>query len=120
MDKPKYVKLVIKVLDNTDQKVKWVHLCYLQQDLYELFCNRNNYHPADFNDIISRWCKEDFEMDTSMSSTKDIYILKAVIKDYYRRAHPEIYVDNAIDRQGWLRVWMTRKMKEDLNLYARK
>lgn len=119
MESTKSIKVVIKVLDATSEKIKWIHLCYLEESLYRKFCEDKQIQPTDFNEVLARWCKEDFDLELSMSSSKDLYLLKGAVKDFYKRAHPDIYVDSVTDRQGWLRVWVTRKIKEELNLYGR-
>jgi hypothetical protein len=32
----------------------------------------------------------------------------------YSERYPEIFLDNEIDRQGWVRVWLTDKIKKML------
>lgn len=111
-------KIVIKLLNEDTDRVEWVHLCYFDKDLYNKFLEKKELLTTDMNSIISRWFKEDFGIELSMSRKQDITVLKAVVKDFYRTAYPDIYVDSETDHQGWLRVWLTRKMKEDLGIYG--
>ena len=48
----------------------------------------------------------------------EIEVLKGLVKNFYKRAHPELYIDSPTDRQGWLRVWLTKKIKEELKIYG--
>lgn len=117
-DLEKYSKILIKVLDTSTRKVRWVHFCYIERELYNRFMYEKGLRNIDMNEILCRWCKEDFNIDVAMSSTKDLYILKTVVMDFYKRAHPDLFWESRTDRQGWLRVWVTRKIKEDLNIYG--
>ena len=113
-----YIKLVIKVLNTKHERVEWVHLCYVKKDLYNQFLTEKGYLSQDMNAVISRWIREDFNTDIAMSSSQDIVLLKGLLKDFYKRAHPEFFMDNDVDRQGWTRTWVTRKMMEELKLYV--
>ena len=112
-------KVLLKVLDANDDRIKWVHLCYLSSDLYNKFIYERDMKTIDMNDILSRWCKEEFLVDLHMATSKDIHLLKELVKDFYKRAHPEYVLDSKTDRQGWLRVWITRKMMEELKIYGK-
>ena len=112
------VKLLLKVLDAPNNKVKWVHFCYVGQNLYNQYLAENDLTTSSFNEIFSRWCQEDFRLDLAMASTKDVRILRAAIKDFYKRAYPDVYLNSETDRQGWSRIWVTKKMKEDLGIYG--
>lgn len=112
-------KLILKLVNEVTDKVEWIHLCYIDNALYSKFLKATELCTTDMNDIISRWAKEDFNIELNMSSSKDIEILKELIKDFYKRAHPELVIESATDRQGWVRVWITKKMKEELEHYGR-
>lgn len=113
-----YIKLNIKVLDNNVDKVRWTHFCYVNRELYNRYLYENELTSNSMNEVISRWCKEDFNVELMMSSSKDIHLLRALVKDFYKRAHPDLFIDSRTDRQGWLRLWVTRKMKEELRIYG--
>lgn len=112
------VKLVIKILNEPSDRVEWVHLAYIDKNLYDRFLHEKNIESTDMNEQISRWAKEDFNIELSMSSSRDLYILRGLVKDFYKRAHPELFIDSVTDRQGWIRVWITKKMREELRIYG--
>ena len=112
-------KIVIKLLNEATDRVEWVHLCYMDRDLYNQFLKRKELSSNDLNAELSRWCKEDFGIELAMSRKQDILVLKGIVKDFYRTAHPDLFVENqSTDHQGWFRVWITRKIKEDLGIYG--
>nr|DAM10886.1 MAG TPA: hypothetical protein [Caudoviricetes sp.] len=111
-------KVIIKVVNEEHDRAEWTHISYIDDDLYKRFMKAKTLETTDLNDIISRWAKEDFNIHLAMSSKNDIKVLKELVKDFYRRAHPELYIESNTDRQGWFRVWLTRKMKEELNIYG--
>lgn len=112
-------KLIIKILNELTDRVEWVHLSYIDRELYKKFLDAKGIDTTEMNDVLSRWVKEDFNFETTMTTTRDIIILKQLVKDFYRSAHPELYIESPTDRQGWLRVWLTRKMKEELRIYGK-
>lgn len=111
-------KIVLKVLNTERDKIEWVHVSYMDRNLYNRFVQENDLKYSDLNDYFSRWAKEDFNITLSMSSTNDIKVLKKLVRGYYKRAHPEIFIDSTTDRQGWMRMWLTRKIKEELKIYG--
>lgn len=113
-----FTKLLIKVVNEQTENVEWTHISYISPDIYNRYMKENNLTSADLNDVISRWCYEDFRVKLPMSTNKDIAVLKSLIKDFYKRAHPELYIESPTDRQGWIRIWLTKKMKEDLKIYG--
>lgn len=52
-----------------------------------------------------------------MSHLNDVFILKKLIREYYKTAHPHIFIESSTDRQGWTRTWITKKMKEELKIH---
>lgn len=111
-------KVLIKVVNESHDRIEWTHISYIDEGLYKRFLEEKNIETSDMNDYLSRWAKEDFNIELSMSSKNDIRVLKELVKDFYHRAHPELYIESPTDRQGWLRVWITRKMKEELKIYG--
>lgn len=112
-------KMIIKVVNEEHDRAEWVHISYVDSELYHRFLEKKNIEPIDMNDYIARWAKEDFNLQAAMSSKNDVCILKEVVKDFYRRAHPELYIESPTDRQGWFRVWLTKKIKEELGIYGK-
>lgn len=112
-------KVLIKVLNEEHDTPEWTHISYVDYDLYHAFMERKGLQTTDLNDCLSRWAKEDFNTELAMCSKNDIRVLKVLVKDFYKRAHPELYIESPTDRQGWLRVWLTKKIKEELNIYGK-
>lgn len=111
-------KVLIKVVNEEHDRAEWTHISYIDKSLYENFLEEKSIETVELNDYISRWAKEDFNISLAMCSKNDIRVLKELVKDFYRRAHPELYIESPTDRQGWLRVWLTRKIKEELKIYG--
>lgn len=111
-------KVLIKVVNEATDQIEWTHISYVDDTLYKRFMEEKGLQTTDLNQVLSRWAKEDFNIDTQMSCKRDIEILKYLVKDFYKRAHPELYIDSPTDRQGWLRVWISKKIKEELKIYG--
>lgn len=112
-------KFLVKMINQKRDRAEWVHVSYVDAKLYDIFMSRKHIDSSDLNDYLSRWVKEDFNVDLAMSSDRDLFIMKELIKDFYKRAHPELYIESSTDRQGWVRVWLSKKMKEELNIYGK-
>lgn len=110
------VKLLLKVFSLDKNKFIWVHFCYVNKNLYEQFMQEKNLQSTDLNQIISQWCKKDFNKKVVLSSTEDIQIIREIVKNYYEKIYPEIFIENNTDHQGWLRVWITKNLKEELKI----
>ncbi len=98
-----------KLLVRTNEK--WIHLCYIESDLLQKFLGATK---KSLNEYITLWCKEDFNVDFEVTTPEDLYHLKAMIKEHYKKTYPEVVLDAKTDRQGWTRVWVTNKMKEEV------
>lgn len=109
-------KVLIKVVNEEHDSTEWTHISYVDSGLYKSFMDHEKIETTDLNDYLSRWAKEDFNITTAMASKNDIRVLKELVKDFYKRAHPELFIESNTDRQGWFRVWLTKKMKEELNI----
>lgn len=114
------MKLLIKVTepvpDTLGGKIKWVHLCYVPEELCRTYKEEK---PEDFynlNATLARWAKADFGEELSVEKVEDLDTLKSLIREFCKKVYPDIYLEQATDRQGWLRVWVTKKMKEDLQV----
>ena len=103
------IKLLIKVDSSPSQ---WNHFCYIEESVYNAFVSIGN--KGSINSIISRWCKEDFDVDNPALSMEEIQELKDLIKSHYKEKYPEVYRDSDTDRQGWVRVWVTEHMKKEI------
>ena len=106
-------KIVLKINNPEKENFRWVHLCYADKDIYSKYAEVNEI--LYMNESLSKWAKEDFNIDLTMDSVEDIYKLKELVKELYKEKYPEIYRDSNTDRQGWLRLWVNSKMKEELD-----
>ena len=107
-------KIVLKLLDEDTNDLKWFHLCYVGSSLYNNFLKTFDTDSIGFADYIADWLKKDFNLDISLTTKKDLNILRAVIVDKYKRLFPVIYNNSDIDINGWIRVWIMQKMEEEL------
>ena len=107
-------KILIKVLDTCLDRGVWVHVCYAPKDLYLEFLEAKCIERREFADYICKWVKRDFRMNLPMTTMKDVNILRKLIRDRYKTIYPNIYLETAIDRQAWMRVWVTENMKREL------
>lgn len=114
------MKLLIKIVepspDSDAIKYKWIHFCYVPEELCKAYKEEYSEDFTNFNATLARWAKADFDKELSVEKAEDIDTLRGLIKDYCKQVYPDIYLEQATDRQGWLRVWVTKKMKEELEL----
>ena len=108
-----WTKLLLKISEN--DKEKWVHLCYILTDLYQRYLKEQDYTGNDLNELLSKWCEADFGTKLSMRSSEDIQTLKDLVHKSAKDKYPEIYFEATTDRQGWVRIWVTKHMEEVLN-----
>lgn len=112
-------KVLIKLLNENKNTTEWVHVCYVDADLYNKYISHFDLTTQDLNTTIARWIKEDFNLTMVIGRKADLQVAKGIIQDYYRRVYPDIYMESdGIDRQGWMRVYVQKKMKEDLGIYG--
>lgn len=104
-------KLVIK-LEHTG----WVHMCYVPSELYQAWKEQTQTTFCDWGDTLTRWVKEDFNADVQAGTVLGFNEVKMLVKKHYKDTYPDVYLDQPTDRQGWLRVWVIKKMKEELEL----
>lgn len=107
-------KIMLKVLNERRDQLSWEHFCYVNRDLYHKYLHEFSIERVELSDSIARWAKEDFNIDLSMSSYKDIRVVKALITDKYKSIYPHIFTPTYTDHQGWTRVWVTTHMERDL------
>ena len=108
-------KILIKVLDDAGNS-KWVHLCYIPEVLYEQYKTLRAQDIADLNQTIVRWVKADFDQDIQLFTITDLDQVKSLVKNHYKNTYPDVYLEQSTDRQGWLRVRITRNMRKDLGI----
>lgn len=104
-------KLLLKVQDGDASK--WLHLCYVDTDVYVKFVSLSGGTEEQLNDTLSKWCKEEFNVDLPMATLEDLSTLRDLIKEKYRVEYPDLYRDSKTDRQGWTRIWVTEKMRKE-------
>lgn len=107
-------KVLLKLLDENQDRLRWVHFCYLSRELYLKYLVTFDLERAELAEAVSRWAREDFNIDLPMTTAKDISILKALIFDKYHSIYPHITRTAHNDHQGWLRVWVSTHMEKDL------
>lgn len=113
-------KVMLKLLDEDTGKLKWFHLCYVGSSLYNDFLRTVDTDSIGFADYIADWMKKDFNLDLTMTTKRDLNILKAVVVDKYKTLFPVIYNNSEIDTNGWLRVWLMQKMEDELKWLRKK
>ena len=109
-------KVLIKVFDDKSNSNKWIHLCYIPEQLYEAYKLQKPDDLMNLNSTLSRWVKEDFNKDLSVMSAMELETMKTLVKSFYKETYPDVYLEQTTDRQGWLRVWIVKKMKEDIGI----
>ncbi len=108
------IKFLVKVLNEDTDKLSWEHLCYVPRELYLKFLRVKGLERFQMADYVSKWSKEDFNIDLPMTTCKDIAILRELVLDKYSSAYPHLIRKSETDRQGWMRVWASSHMERDL------
>lgn len=109
------IKVILKVLNEDQDTVRWEHLCYVPSSTYIEFLRRKDITRAEIADWIRIWAHEDFNIDLPMTTLKDMKILKELVQDKYLTVYPHIAKRyGKMDYQGWLRVWLTAHMEKEL------
>ena len=116
----KVMKLVIKVIDENTERMKWVHVCYINEKLYLTFVKTMRISREDVADYLRVWIKDEFRIDLTMSTKSDIAIFKALVIDKYKRLYPSMYFNDLSDDHGWIRIWISEKMEQELEKNGRK
>lgn len=114
MEDNRLTKILIKISEGNTNK--WIHLCYIPESLYEAYRTQLPDHLLNLNETLSKWAKEDFDVDLAVTEAEGLETLKSLVKEHYKQAYPDVYLEQTTDRQGWLRVWIVKKMKEDLGI----
>lgn len=107
-----HTKILVKVKDLNS--LKWIHLCYIDSDLWQEFLQDST--SEGLNQLLADWCQEDFKVQLPMATAADIATLKELIRSHYEKQYPEIFLESKTDRQGWIRVWFTQKVKGAINV----
>lgn len=109
------IKLLVRVYTDDSEEFHWIHFCYVDDELYKKFIAIHE-DGISLNDLLARWCKKDFNIDSKMDKLEDVSQLKNLIKDVYKERYPELFRDSRTDRQGWTRIWVMEKMREEIEL----
>lgn len=96
-----------------DDENVWVHFCYVPTELKQRFDEKVNTKNQSLDTWIRIWAKEDFGYD-KMEDYVHLEQLKKAVKLKFKIEFPEVYVDSDSDRQGWLRIWLSRHMREEI------
>lgn len=113
MENQNLTKVIIKIRVS-ETSHKWVHLCYIPQVLFDEYREKTKEGFSNLNELLSRWVKEDFNVDLKVDTYENLEALKCLVKVKYKELYPEIFLDQPTDRQGWLRVWLVKKIREEL------
>ena len=106
------IKLVLKLRTPKYPEPRWIHMCYIDRTLHNAYTAQ--VHHVN-NESLSKWCKEDFGVDMEVKTDADLNKLKDMVKDLYSEKYPELYYESTTDHQGWFRIWVQNKMKEELD-----
>ena len=95
-----------KVMVKVDSK--WVHFCYLVDEVHQEFLIGS---PFSINDFIKEKIKEEY--DIIIETAEDLDKAKRVIYDNYCDLYPEIFTCgyNVTDHIGVSRIWLTQKIR---------
>lgn len=108
------IKFLVKVVDENRDRLVWEHLCYAPKDLYLRFVDTMGIERFEMADYVAQWAKEDFNIELSMTTTKDVLILRELILDKYSSAYPHLFRKTPTDHQGWIRGWVSSHMEREL------
>lgn len=98
---------------------EWTHFAYVNTNLYIRYLSvvgdPNKSERYNIQESIERWFEEDFGEILQLETYNDLIHCKKTIMESMKPEFPDIYQDDyAIDRQGWVKLWTTRHMKNDL------
>lgn len=105
------MKIQLKLSSNG--KSYWTHLCYIPKNLVLPFLQLTQ--NITINTLVTRWAKEDFEIDT-LKEEKDLNELRKSIKEHYKKLYPKVYTETFTDSQGWIRIWCTEHLMKEMEI----
>ena len=105
-------KIQLKAFDGRRNQLCWFHFCYLPTEVCMPY--KSKFKTINMDSLIKSWVKQDFDFE--IVNMEDVYTAKELIKKLYAEMYPEVYLENAGDRQGWTRVWLTNKIKHLLEV----
>ena len=102
-------KVTIKLYNDLDRTQAWVHFCYVNDKVYLKFNNMCSCRRTR-TEWIRYWIKKDFNL--FLTSINELNLAKDAIRDSFKAEYPELFLSSLTDRQGWIRVWLTKKIEE--------
>ena len=114
-------KLLVKIHDGDGKAAKWVHLCYIDSELFSKFTTIAQYST---NDYLKQWILEDFGTDVlseknDLISSKSLLKFRELICKRYKNQYPDLCRQSKTDRQGWVRVWVSEHIRKELNQHGK-
>ncbi|MEG0579866.1 MAG: hypothetical protein RR490_08120 [Niameybacter sp.] len=86
-------------------------------ELYDRFLSTFQLSRQELADYISKWIIDDFGISLAMTHQSDIHIFKELIKKKYKSLYPNMYLESVIDRQGWVRAYISDRMELEIKRY---
>lgn len=118
MEKLRLKKVMLKVISDLDDSIAWVHLCNIDEELYYRFLTMFKLSRQELADYISKWIVDDFGLSLAMTHQNDICIFKELVKQRYKSLYPNMYLESVIDRQGWVRFYISDKIELEIKRYG--
>jgi len=112
-------KLSVKVYDGDCNQTRWVHICYIDKNLWDDFATKFNVAKEDFAGYLIDWTLEDFNINLSMSTKTDLFILRELIKDRYEQLYPLFKNEFSKDVHGWTRIWVSQRIEKEMRKHVR-
>ena len=99
------------------RKMKSDFICYINSEIYDAFTETLDVAYKDLYWWISKWTKEDFNLDYDFCKANDVRILRELVLDKYKILQPAIYYNNLIKEEGWMRIWISEHMGKEIKRY---
>nr|DAH73208.1 MAG TPA: hypothetical protein [Caudoviricetes sp.] len=115
-------KVMLKVIHEDRSKKKnpmWTHFCYVNSDVYSAFFDTFGLTADEFPSYLTKWTREDFNLELDFTMNNHIRILKELVIDKYKQLYPHMYYNDVVDNHGWMRVWLSEKMGKEIRRYDR-
>lgn len=106
-------KVQFKVTLNDGESFSWIHFCYAPTEVKEDFDRIVNIDKMISNHWIEKWMLKEFGL-VYTDDYDGFLLVKETIKDKYKILYPDFFLPSLTDSQGWLRVWYTNNMIEEL------
>lgn len=113
-------KISLKLYDGETDTVKWIHMCYVEKELWEKFSTKFDITKEDMAGYIADWANEDYNVELSMSTKTDLIILRELIKQRYEELYPLFKREFSKDMLGWTKIWVSQRMEREVLKHERK